>query len=54
VDEHVSTPTIDGDEAEALVSVEPLHGSLSHVYLLLKTGGRARRPADWPFLSSGA
>src|SRR4030095_7250356 len=36
VDEHVSTPAVDGDEAEALVCVEPLHGSLRHVYLLLK------------------
>src|SRR3712207_6817158 len=38
VDEHVSTPAVDGDEAEALVCVEPLHGSLRHAELsLLKT-----------------
>src|SRR5690349_18563924 len=33
VDEHVSTPAVDGDEAEALVCVEPLHGSLRHAEL---------------------
>src|SRR3954465_14083593 len=33
VDEHVSPPAVDGDEAEALVCVEPLHGSLRHAEL---------------------
>src|SRR3954452_13645658 len=35
VDEHVSTPAVDGDEAKALVRVEPLHGSLRHTGLSL-------------------
>src|SRR4051812_24559915 len=33
VDEHVRTSAIDRDETEALVCVEPLHGSLRHADL---------------------
>ena len=32
VDEHVRAVTIGGDEAEALLAVEPLHSSLRHTY----------------------
>src|SRR5689334_16544949 len=54
VDEHVSTPAVDGDEAEALVCVEPLHGSLRHAELsLLKMPGPMTR-GRCPFSSSGA
>src|SRR5712692_4501717 len=30
VDEHVRRPVIGGDEAEALIGVEPLHGACCH------------------------
>src|SRR5690606_41491670 len=34
VDEHVRAAAVDLDEAEALLTVEPLHGSLCHDNLL--------------------
>jgi hypothetical protein len=34
VHEHISATTIDGDEAEALLGVEPFNGSLRHLSLL--------------------
>ena len=38
VDEHVRASTVLGDEAEALLTVEPLHGSGSHdLFLLIGT-----------------
>src|SRR5438034_8789757 len=47
VDEDVVTAAVDGDEAEALVTVEPLHSALCHVLLLLRSAGphRATPPA---------
>src|SRR5262245_20364590 len=36
VDEHVAPTTVNGDETETLVRVEPLHGSLRHVTPLKK------------------
>jgi hypothetical protein len=39
VDEDVLT-AVDGDEAEALLGVEPLHGALCHVCSCVRACGR--------------
>src|SRR5690349_7872346 len=47
VDEDVLAAAILRDEAEALVSVEPLDGSLCHVlFLWLRAGGNVPRAAE--------
>src|SRR5687767_6410634 len=42
VDEDVLAATVDGDEAEALVTVKPLHSALCHIFLLLGSAGPHR------------
>ncbi|OEI67488.1 hypothetical protein Cus16_2926 [Curtobacterium sp. ER1/6] len=45
--EHVLAPSIDGDEAEALLGVEPLHGSVGHDLLLPGAAGANDAVAVW-------
>src|SRR5690606_13428083 len=50
VGEDVGAAVVGGDEAEALFSVEPLHGSGCHGVLLLEVGVRSRFPRPWSSL----
>jgi hypothetical protein len=44
VNEDVCAPVIGGDETEALVRVEPLYGSLSHLLYILRDEPEIRAP----------
>src|SRR5258705_5184192 len=55
VHEHVGAAAVHGDEAEALLRVEPLHGSLRHsVFSSEIFRGPTRCEAGWPFSSSAS